>query len=82
VDCGSCSAVVTFKNYTFWKIQCYVDSTFVGVVYPGRSLSSWAGSGWTRPYARAMFLDGSSLDWDLGDVYYLPGGSYVFPMYP
>ena len=82
VDCGSCSAVVTFGNYTSWTVECYVDGTFVGVVYPGRTLSSWTGSGWTRPYARAVFLDGSYLSWDLGNVYYLPGGRYVFPMYP
>ena len=74
-------ALVTFQNYTPWTIQCYVDGNFVGLVYPGRTLSSWTGSGWTRPYARAVFVDGSSLSWDLGNVFYLPGGSYLFPMY-
>lgn len=82
VDYNSGFALVTFQNYTPWQVQCYVDGTFVGVVYPGRTLSSWTGSGWTRPYARAIFTDGSSLSWDLGNVYYLPGGSYAFPMYP
>ena len=82
VDHNSGLALVTFQNYTPWQVQCYVDGTFVGVVYPGRTLSSWTGSGWTRPYARAVFTDGSSLSWDLGNVYYLPGGSYAFPMNP
>jgi hypothetical protein len=82
VDYNSGFALVTFQNYTPWQVQCYVDGIFVGVVYPGRTLSSWTGSGWTRPYARAVFTDGSSLSWDLGNVYYLSGGSYAFPMYP
>ncbi|MEN3335853.1 MAG: hypothetical protein V7641_5218 [Blastocatellia bacterium] len=82
VDYDSGAALVTFQNYTPWEVQCYVDGTFVGVVYPGRTLSSWTGNGWIRPYARAVFTDGSSLSWDLGNVYYLPGGSYAFPMYP
>jgi hypothetical protein len=75
-------AIVTFQNYTPWKVQCYVDGTFVGVVYPGRTLSSWTVSGWTRPYAQAVFVDGSSLRWDLGNVFYVPGGSYAFPLFP
>jgi hypothetical protein len=79
---GSGLAVVTFQNYTPWRVLCYVDGNFVGVVYPGRTLSSWTGSGWTRPYAKAVFLDGSSLSWDLGNVFYAPGGSYAFPMFP
>jgi hypothetical protein len=73
-------SVVTFQNYTPWKVMCYVDGNFVGVVYPGRTLSAWAGSGWTRPYAQAVFVDRPPLSWDLGPVLYLPGGSYVFPM--
>lgn len=80
-NCCSRLAVVTFQNYTPWEVRCYVNGTFVGVVYPGRTLSSWTVSGWTRPYAQAMFVDGSSLSWDLGNVFYLPGGSYVFPMH-
>lgn len=73
-------SVVTFQNYTPWKVMCYVDGNFVGVVYPGRTLSAWASSGWTRPYAQALFVDRPPLSWDLGPVFYLPGGSYVFPM--
>ncbi|MCU1266179.1 MAG: hypothetical protein JWM21_2497 [Acidobacteria bacterium] len=73
-------SVVTFQNYTPWKVTCYVDGNFVGVVYPGRTLSAYAGSGWTRPYAQALFVDRPPLSWDLGPVLYLPGGSYVFPM--
>jgi hypothetical protein len=75
-------AAVTFQNYTPWNIQCYVDGTFVGVVYPGRELSSLTGSGWTRPYAQAVFVNGAVVRWDLGNVFYLPGGSYTFPMFP
>lgn len=82
LNCCSGTAVVTFQNYTPWKVLCYVDGTFVGVAYPGGALSSWAGTGWTRPYAKAVFMDGSSLSWDLGNVFYVPGGSYAFPMYP
>lgn len=73
-------SLVTFQNYTAWKVTCYVDGNFVGIVYPGRTLSAWAGSGWTRPYAQALFVDRPPLSWDLGPVFYLPGGSYVFPM--
>lgn len=75
-------AAVTFQNYTPWNIQCYVDGTFVGVVYPGRELSSVTGSGWTRPYAQAVFVNGAVIRWDLGNVFYQPGGSYAFPMFP
>lgn len=82
LTCPSCQAVVTFQNYTRWRIQCYVDGNFVGMVDAGRNLSVWAGSGWTRPYARALFDDGSFLSWDLGDRYYYPGEYYVFPMRP
>jgi len=82
LSCCSGLSVVTFQNYTPWKVLCYVDGTFVGVVYPGGALSSWTGAGWTRPYAKAVFLDGSSLSWDLGNVFYVAGGSYMFPMYP
>jgi len=80
--CCSGWAMVTFQNYTPWRIRCYVDGTSVGVVYPGSSLSAWVWSGWARPYGRAGFLDGSSLSWDSGDLLYLAGGSYAFPMYP
>lgn len=73
-------SVVTFQNYTPWKVTCYVDGNFVGVVYPGRTLSAYAGSGWTRPYAQALFVDRPPLNWDLGPVFYLPGGSYVFAL--
>jgi hypothetical protein len=73
-------SVVTFQNFTPWKVTCYVDGSFVGVVYPGRTLSAWAGSGWTRPYAEALFVDRPPISWDLGPVFYLPGGSYVFPI--
>ena len=79
---GTGLAVVTFENYTPWNIQCYVSGTFMGVVCPGRTLSSCIRSGWTRPYARVVFVDGSSLNWDVGDVLYFPGASYAFPMYP
>lgn len=75
-------ALVTFQNFTPWRIRCFVNGNFVGEVFPGRALSVWTGSGWNRPYAQAMFIDGSSLSWDLGNVFYLPGGSYVFPMNP
>jgi hypothetical protein len=75
-------AAVTFQNYTPWNIQCYVDGTFVGVVYPGRELSSVTGSGWNRPYAQAVFVNGAVIRWDLGNVFYQPGGNYVFPMFP
>lgn len=74
-------SVVTFQNYTPWKVACYVDGNFVGIVYPGRTLSAYAGSGWTRPYAQALFVDRPPLSWDLGPVFYFPGGSYVFPMF-
>lgn len=75
-------AVVHFQNFTPWNVQCYVNGVFVGVVYPGRTLSSYAPSGWVRPNAQAVFVDGSSLSWDLGNVFYSPGGNYLFPMHP
>lgn len=81
-DCCRGLAVVTFENYTSWKIRCYVDGEYVGIVYPGYTLSAWARSGWARPYGRAVFVDGSSLNWDLGTVFYSSGGNYSFPMYP
>jgi hypothetical protein len=52
------------------------------MVYPGQTLTAWAGSGWTRPYAQAVFDNGAVVKWDIGNVFYVPGGSYAFPMYP
>jgi hypothetical protein len=81
-NCCTSYSAVTFQNYTLWKIQCYVDGSFVVVVYPGQTLTSWARSGWTRPYAQAVFDNGAVVKWDIGNVFYVPGGSYAFPMYP
>lgn len=81
-NCCSGYSSVTFRNYTPWSIQCYVDGSFVGMVYPGQTLTSLARSGWTRPYAQAVFDNGAVVKWDIGNVLYQPGGSYAFPMYP
>jgi hypothetical protein len=81
-NCCTNYSAVTFQNYTLLKIQCYVDGSFVGMVYPGQTLTAWARSGWTRPYAQAVFDNGAVVKWDIGNVFYVPGGSYAFPMYP
>src|SRR5947209_3605686 len=46
-SCCTDAAVVTFQNYTPWKVQCFVNGTFVGLIYPGQTLSSYTGAGWT-----------------------------------
>jgi hypothetical protein len=51
-SCCMDSAVVTFQNYTPWKVQCFVNGAFVGLIYPGQTRSFFTGAGWNRPTAR------------------------------
>lgn len=68
---------VKVDNWTPWKIQIFVDGTFRGMVSPWGDGVTYTGAGPTRVYARAVFDDGSALNWGPKD-YDCFSGQYIY----
>jgi hypothetical protein len=68
---------VNVDNWTPWKVQIYVDSSFRGMVSPWGDGVTYTGAGPTRVYARAEFDNGSVLTWGPRD-YECYSGQYIY----
>jgi hypothetical protein len=54
---------VRFDNRTDFYIQTFVDGRYAGQMGPWGDVYTWAVAGPTVLYARAVFVDGSTLSW-------------------
>lgn len=75
---SSCS--VNFENYTPWKIQCYIDGYYYGLVHGYGSGSASITPGSASLYAVADFDDGSRLTWGPRSI--TCSGSYTWNLKP
>lgn len=72
--------VVTFTNNTPLTLKVFVNGKYRGYVYPRHYLPVYANSGYTTLSARADFVDGPSLFWKSGLLFYYAGGSYSWQL--
>jgi hypothetical protein len=72
--------VVTFTNNTPFTLKVFVNGEYRGFVYPRHYLPVYAESGYTVLSARADFVDGPSLFWNSGLLFYEAGGSYSWQL--
>ncbi|MFN0141677.1 MAG: hypothetical protein ACKVQW_16515 [Pyrinomonadaceae bacterium] len=73
---------VDFDNRTGWIIQLFVDGSFRGTLAPWGDASAFTGAGATVVYARAVFTDGSALNWGPQTYICYPGQRIYFRMNP
>jgi hypothetical protein len=72
--------LVTVTNNTPFTLKVFVNGEYRGFVYARHYLPVYVNSGYRTLSARADFVDGPSLFWNSGPLFYYSGGSYSWQL--
>jgi hypothetical protein len=75
---GTTLAIVTFDNYTAYKIQLFANGEYIGLVPAWGKVYSYATEGNVILYGRADFTSGDVLTWGPTTITLSAGDSYTW----